>query len=33
VYALAEWADKDADRKPMGVPGLGIKELGPYYEY
>jgi 1,4-alpha-glucan branching enzyme len=33
VYAPAEWADADADRKPMGVPGLGVKELGPYFEY
>eukprot|EP00195_Chlamydomonas_chlamydogama_P012705 CAMPEP_0202890322 /NCGR_PEP_ID=MMETSP1392-20130828/769_1 /ASSEMBLY_ACC=CAM_ASM_000868 /TAXON_ID=225041 /ORGANISM="Chlamydomonas chlamydogama, Strain SAG 11-48b" /LENGTH=858 /DNA_ID=CAMNT_0049573871 /DNA_START=126 /DNA_END=2702 /DNA_ORIENTATION=- len=32
VYALAEHADKEADRKPHGVPGLGIKGLGPYYE-
>lgn len=33
VYGPAEWADADADRKPAGVPGLGVKELGPYYEY
>jgi 1,4-alpha-glucan branching enzyme len=33
VYGPAEWADKDADRKPAGIPGLGVKELGPYYEY
>ena len=32
VYAPAEFADKDADRKPHGVPGLGILGLGPYYE-
>ena len=31
VYAPAETADKDADLKPWGIPGLGIKELGPYY--
>ncbi len=31
VYAPAAWADKDADRKPHGVPGLGVKNLGPYY--
>lgn len=33
VYAPREWCDKDADRKPMGIPGLAIKELGPYYQY
>lgn len=33
VYAPAEWQDKDAERKPMGIPGLAIKELGPYYQY
>ncbi len=31
VYGPAEWADKDADRKPHGVPGLGVKDLGPYF--
>ncbi len=31
VYALAETADKDADSKPYGIPGLGVKELGPYF--
>lgn len=31
AYGPAEWADKDADRKPYGIPGLGVKELGPYY--
>ena len=31
VYALAETADKDADKKPHGIPGLGIKDLGPYF--
>ena len=31
VYALADTADKDADTKPHGIPGLGVKELGPYY--
>jgi hypothetical protein len=33
VYGPAEWADTEADRKPAGIPGLGVKELGPYYEY
>jgi len=33
VYAPSEWADAEADRKPAGIPGLGVKELGPYYEY
>lgn len=31
VYAPADFADKDADKKPHGIPGLGIKELGPYF--
>lgn len=31
VYAPADFADKDADRKPHGIPGLGIKDLGPYF--
>jgi 1,4-alpha-glucan branching enzyme len=33
VYGPSEWADPEADRKPAGIPGLGVKELGPYYEY
>ena len=32
VYAPEEFADKDADKRPWGVPGLAIKGLGPYYE-
>jgi 1,4-alpha-glucan branching enzyme len=31
VYAPSDFADKDADRKPHGIPGLGIQGLGPYY--
>jgi 1,4-alpha-glucan branching enzyme len=31
VYGPAEWADKDADKKPTGLLGLGVKGLGPYY--
>jgi len=31
VYALADTADKDADKKPHGIPGLGVKDLGPYF--
>jgi 1,4-alpha-glucan branching enzyme len=31
VYAPADWCDKDADSKPWGVPGLAVKELGPYF--
>ncbi|EFJ46288.1 1,4-alpha-glucan branching enzyme II, partial [Volvox carteri f. nagariensis] len=31
VYAPAAWADKDADRKPHGIPGLAVKDLGPYF--
>lgn len=22
-----------ADSKPMGIPGLGVKDIGPYYAY
>ena len=33
VYAPAEWADPDADTKPHGVPGLGVRDVGPYYAY
>lgn len=33
VYGPAEWADKDADTKPYGIPGLGVKERGPAYAY
>ncbi len=31
VYAPATEADKDADLKSWGIPGLGVKGLGPYY--
>mmetsp|Transcript_38602 Transcript_38602/g.114639 ORF Transcript_38602/g.114639 Transcript_38602/m.114639 type:complete len:851 (-) Transcript_38602:12-2564(-) len=31
VYGPADWCDKDADRKPHGVPGLGVRDLGPYF--
>ncbi len=31
VYAPATDCDKDADMKTWGVPGLGVKGLGPYY--
>nr|QKY15163.1 starch branching enzyme (1,4-alpha-glucan branching enzyme II) (SBE2) [Polytomella parva] len=31
VYAPAEWCDMDGDRLPGGVPGLGVKGLGPYF--
>ena len=33
VYAPSEFCDKDADRKPTGVPGLAVKGLGPYYSF
>ena len=33
VYAPAECADADADAKPAGIPGLGVKGLGPYFSY
>ncbi|GAX82639.1 hypothetical protein CEUSTIGMA_g10065.t1 [Chlamydomonas eustigma] len=31
VYGLADTADKDADSKSYGIPGLGVKERGPYF--
>lgn len=31
VYAPAENCDAEADDKPDGIPGLGVKGLGPYY--
>jgi 1,4-alpha-glucan branching enzyme len=31
VYAPAEFCDKDADSKPAGIPGLGVKGRGPYF--
>ncbi|EFN58941.1 hypothetical protein CHLNCDRAFT_29960 [Chlorella variabilis] len=33
VYAPAEFCDPQADSKPMGIPGLGVKDIGPYYAY
>ncbi len=33
VYAPAECGDADGDSKPAGIPGLGVKGLGPYYSY
>lgn len=32
VYAPADVVDKDAESEPYGVPGLGVRGLGPYYE-
>lgn len=31
VYAPASTVDRDADKKPHGIPGLAVKELGPYF--
>ena len=31
VYAPADTCDKQADHQVHGVPGLGVKGLGPYY--
>lgn len=31
VYGPAAWADKDADGKPGGIPGLGVKGTGPHF--
>nr|BAF98234.1 starch branching enzyme II [Parachlorella kessleri] len=33
VYAPTEFCDKDADRTPVGIPGLSVKGLGPYYGF
>lgn len=32
VFGPAQHCDKDADAQPSGIPGLGVKGLGPYYE-
>lgn len=31
AYGPAETTDAEADSKPEGIPGLGVKGLGPYY--
>jgi len=31
VYAPADFVDPSADRSPHGVPGLGVRSLGPYF--
>ena len=31
VYAPAEHCDPEGDAKPWGIPGLGVKGLGPYF--
>lgn len=31
VYAPADTVDSEADSKPQGIPGLGVKDLGPYF--
>lgn len=31
AYAKAEFCDKDAERKPYGIPGLAVKDVGPYF--
>ncbi|KAG2445373.1 hypothetical protein HYH02_008838 [Chlamydomonas schloesseri] len=31
VYAPAGWVDSEADRKPHGIPGLAVRDLGPYF--
>ena len=31
VYAPADAVDAKADQKPGGIPGLGVKGLGPYF--
>ena len=33
VYAPAEFTDAQADSLSTGVPGLAVKDLGPYYSY
>lgn len=32
VYAPAQYADAQADDKPLGVPGLGVLDRGPHFE-
>ena len=32
VYALSQFCDATADQQPLGVPGLGVKDRGPYFE-
>ncbi len=31
VYAPADTTDAKADSKPEGIPGLGVKGVGPYF--
>ena len=31
VFAHEDTTDKDADKKPHGIPGLAVKGLGPYF--
>ncbi|KAL4441059.1 hypothetical protein ABPG77_010490 [Micractinium sp. CCAP 211/92] len=33
VYAPAEFVDSQADSKPAGIPGLAVKDVGPYYAF
>ena len=32
VYALAETCDAHSDEGPLGIPGLGVKDRGPFFE-
>ncbi len=31
VYGPADMTDKDADKTPLGIPGLSVKGRGPYF--
>jgi 1,4-alpha-glucan branching enzyme len=33
VYAPAAWVEPRAEDGPAGIPGLAVKDLGPYYAY
>ena len=33
VYAPADTVDAKADSNELGVPGLGVKGRGPYWQY
>ena len=32
VYALSQFCDSKGDEQPLGVPGLGVLDRGPFFE-
>ena len=32
VYAQADTCDAHSDQGPLGIPGLGVKDRGPFFE-